>query len=166
VALTHLASPLLETTWAETLQPLLEDDVHIMTAAQAEGVSEGRHTMSWIWKTAGIGDSTEAMQEALWLEWCKARARAHRWQEECLLLKEEMQWVQMFFLWEINMWRRRADDAWSRTDGNQDGQAMYALCQADVCELMVAHCTDVWVEAYTLLNNHVDAQENLLPEEN
>jgi hypothetical protein len=36
--LTRLASPLLETTWEETLRPLLEDDVCIMTVAQAEGV--------------------------------------------------------------------------------------------------------------------------------
>jgi hypothetical protein len=82
------------------------------------------------------------------------------------LLKEEMQQVQTFLLWEINMWRRRADDAWSRADGNQDGQAVYALHQVNVHESMVAHCVDVWVEAYTLLNTHVDAQENPLPEGN
>jgi hypothetical protein len=64
-ALTHLASPLLETTWEGTLQPLLEDDVRIITAAQAEGVSEGHRTMSWIWKTGGVGDGTPGMQEGM-----------------------------------------------------------------------------------------------------
>ncbi|KAF8233977.1 hypothetical protein L208DRAFT_1062997, partial [Tricholoma matsutake] len=113
LALMHLASPLLETTWEETLRPLIQDDVHIMTVAQAEGVSEGRCTMSWIWKTAGVGDTTQAMQEGMYdhshfFDWCKACARAHCWQEECLLLEEEMQQVLMSFLWEIDVWRRRA----------------------------------------------------------
>jgi hypothetical protein len=69
-ALTQLASPLSETTWEETLHPLLEDDVHIMTAAQAEGVSEGRWTMSWIWRTAGVGDSSVGMQEGMYGRSC------------------------------------------------------------------------------------------------
>jgi hypothetical protein len=64
-ALAHLAPTLLETTWEETLRPLLEDDVRIMTAAQAEGVSEGRRTMSWIWRTTGVGDSSAGMQEGM-----------------------------------------------------------------------------------------------------
>ena len=64
-ALTHLAPTLLVTTWEETLHPLLEDDVHIMTAAQAEGVTEGRRMMSWIWRTTGVGDSSAGMQEGM-----------------------------------------------------------------------------------------------------
>ncbi|KAF8240606.1 hypothetical protein L208DRAFT_1124282, partial [Tricholoma matsutake] len=144
VVLTQLAAPLLETTWEETLCPLLEDDVCIMTAVQAEGVSEGQQMMLWIWRTTGVRDSSMGMQEALWLEWCKTHARAHHWQEECLLLEEEMRRVQESFLWEIGMWKKRAGDAWSCMDSNQDGQAMYALRQANVCESMLAHCRDVW----------------------
>ncbi|KAF8221955.1 hypothetical protein L208DRAFT_1414202 [Tricholoma matsutake] len=172
-ALTNLAPTLLETTWEETLRPLLDDDVRIMTAAQAEGVSEGRCTMSWIWRTTGVGDSSAGMQEgmsvigpshivmligclALRLEWCKARARAHRWHEECLLLEEEMRRVQESFMWEIEAWKRRANDAWSRADGNQDGQAAYALRQVDIRQSMLAHCRDVWVKAYELLHSVVN----------
>jgi hypothetical protein len=33
------------------------------------------------------------------------------------------------------------------TDGNQDREATYVLCQADVCDLMMLDCWDVWVEA-------------------
>lgn|ERR1700733_3892841 len=90
---------------------------------------------------------------ALRLEWCKARARAHRWQEECLLLEEEMRRVQESFMWEINMWKGRADDAQScvDTDRDENGRAAYALRQADVRESMLAHCREVWVEAYELL---------------
>ena len=41
-----------------------------MTAAQAEGVSEGRRTMSWIWRTAGVGDSSAGMQEGMYGRSC------------------------------------------------------------------------------------------------
>jgi hypothetical protein len=44
-----------------------------------------------------------------------------------------MWWVQVSFLWKIDMWKTRADDARSRVDGNQDGQAAYAPGQASQC---------------------------------
>ena len=77
-----------------------------------------------------------------------------------------MRQVQESFLWEINMWKRRASDAWSCVDGNQDGQATYALHQANICKLMLAHCRDVWVEAYGLLHSDVDVQQDPPPQEN
>ncbi|KAF8223502.1 hypothetical protein L208DRAFT_1316543, partial [Tricholoma matsutake] len=137
--LAQLSLRLLEMTWEETVQPLLDDDVCSLTEAQVEGVSEGQHTMSWIWRSAGVRDST------LWLEWCKTCARAHCWQKECLLLEEEMWQVQALFMWDIKRWKTRADDMQSSSDGNQEGQAAYAHCQADIHESMLVHCKDVWV---------------------
>jgi hypothetical protein len=51
------------------------------------------------------------------------------------------------------MWKGRADDAQSCMDTNhdKDGRAVYALRQADVRELMLAQCREVWVKAYELL---------------
>jgi hypothetical protein len=47
--------------------PLVEDVAYyIMTAAQAEGVSEGQRAISWIWRTAGVGDSSPAIQEGMY----------------------------------------------------------------------------------------------------
>jgi hypothetical protein len=77
-----------------------------------------------------------------------------------------MRRVQESFLWEIDMWKRRASDAWSRADGNQDGQAAYALRQPNVRKLMLAHCKDVWVEAYGILRSDVDIQQDPPPQEN
>ena len=43
---------------------------------------------------------------ALRIEWCKAHACAHRWQEECLLLAEEMLRILVaFFTWQENEWK-------------------------------------------------------------
>ena len=44
---------------------------------------------------------------ALELEWCRAWACAHRWQEECLLLNEEMRRVLAFFKWQVSDWRQK-----------------------------------------------------------
>ncbi|KAF8220846.1 hypothetical protein L208DRAFT_1331364 [Tricholoma matsutake] len=64
------------------------------------GYAEGRKQVTWIWKVHG-SISEEGMdkhsREALCVEWCKAHARAHQWQEECLFLEEEMHRVKEFF---------------------------------------------------------------------
>lgn len=65
VVLTYLAPTLLETTWEESLHPLLEEDIHMMNAAQVQGVSEGQQMMSWIWRTAGVGDSSAGMKQGM-----------------------------------------------------------------------------------------------------
>ncbi|KAH6888258.1 WD40-repeat-containing domain protein [Coprinopsis sp. MPI-PUGE-AT-0042] len=42
------------------------------------------------------------------IEWCKAQARAHRWQEECLLVEEEMRRFLAYLQWDGGRWERRA----------------------------------------------------------
>ncbi|THU98424.1 hypothetical protein K435DRAFT_818886 [Dendrothele bispora CBS 962.96] len=74
-------------------------------------VGEGTREVSWIWKEGGTGEAIddEALEESkcnhmkesigilltsstavIRVEWCKAFARAKRWQEEVVLVKEEM----------------------------------------------------------------------------
>ncbi|KAG1894511.1 uncharacterized protein F5891DRAFT_1195210 [Suillus fuscotomentosus] len=56
-----------------------------------EGKTVSQQNISWIWKTAGVSNNQgEGLQDSLRVEWCKASARAHRWEEEVLLLREEM----------------------------------------------------------------------------
>lgn len=74
-----------------------------------DGQTEGTRDLSWIWKIPGIVEnSKEGLQDSKWyftsldkeihlndyiglrVEWCKARACADRWQEEVILLREEM----------------------------------------------------------------------------
>ncbi|KAK7050147.1 CxC2 domain-containing protein [Favolaschia claudopus] len=52
---------------------------------------EGRRKLSWIWYTNTPSDPTEAdLVEALRVEWCKAYARMRRWDEDVVLVEEEM----------------------------------------------------------------------------
>ncbi|KAG6370265.1 hypothetical protein JVT61DRAFT_12213 [Boletus reticuloceps] len=64
------------------------------------------------------------------VEWCKAHARADRWQEEATLLKEEMQRIKMFLAWEKNQWLERASVRMFETDADCKGSAAYAKQQA------------------------------------
>jgi len=41
---------------------------------------------------------------ALHIEWAKSRARAQRWHEEVLLLKEEMRRVLVYFEYKVSWW--------------------------------------------------------------
>ncbi|KAF8880833.1 hypothetical protein BD779DRAFT_1758571, partial [Infundibulicybe gibba] len=136
VALAHLAESLLNPGWLEVLQPLQDADTVSLNSRQTS-VGEGRRKMPWIWRVQNTGDGDDAtMQEALRIEWCKARARAHRWQEECILLREEMRRVESFFEWQA--------------DG---GRRAYALGQAALRKTMSARCTAAWQEARELVHD-------------
>ncbi|KZS99651.1 uncharacterized protein LAESUDRAFT_765307 [Laetiporus sulphureus 93-53] len=83
-----------DSSWKAELRPLENSDIQGMMEGLFDE-SEGWRTLSWIWCTAGVGqlDSAsedEGIQKALQVKWCKARARAQCWTEECELLVEEM----------------------------------------------------------------------------
>jgi len=88
---------------------LHDERVIARVVATVAAVGEGQHQPSWIWYSSNsheniddslthIGmlhsqsstmDSTD-LSIALHVEWAKAKARANRWEEEVVLLNEEM----------------------------------------------------------------------------
>ena len=95
---------------------------------------------------------------ALELEWCRAWAHPHRWQEECLLLNKEMCWVLAFFKWQVSDWRQKAHqlehelltstiqnpvlvkaDIDSRQP-TREGKIAYAYRQASIHNQMIMQC--------------------------
>ncbi|KAL4259471.1 CxC2-like cysteine cluster KDZ transposase-associated domain-containing protein [Pleurotus pulmonarius] len=96
-ALASLSQPLRkDNEWESMLRPLLDTDIRgLREGEDASSTSEGRRQLSWIWSSqrTNAAELTLGMNEALRIEWCKARARAQRWQEECMLLWEEMRRV-------------------------------------------------------------------------
>ncbi len=78
------------------------------------------------------------MVTALQIEWCKSRARAHRWQEECVLLKEEMRRVIQFHTWQAGIWKERA------TKAETNGGRAYAWRQSWTREQLVSTCATAW----------------------
>ncbi|KAF8879143.1 hypothetical protein BD779DRAFT_1612947 [Infundibulicybe gibba] len=139
LALCALSIPLAQTEWEKELRPLQENDIRAPSAAELDAVGEGRRSISWIWKVGEVpeGGSKDMMQQvykALKIEWCKIRARAHRWQEECILLEEETARVVAFFKWEAQRWKNLAGY----------GCRAYALQQIDNRNLMRSNCERAW----------------------
>ncbi|KAJ7039429.1 hypothetical protein C8F04DRAFT_1255133 [Mycena alexandri] len=112
--------------WAELGGAIIEGGI-----ARAAGVArgEGNHTLSWIWYTAGIpeDESDPRLKEALRVEWCKALARTHRYNEEVQLLREEMRRTIAFGYKEAEEWDRLAGEELEGASGEvTEGRRAYA----------------------------------------
>jgi len=104
----------------QDLYPALEDCDNRGPGKEPEEVStsDGRYTPSWIWlsnSNTAAGDPTQStispdeVNEDMRVEWAQCIARADRWEEEVLLLQEEMRRVVRFLEWKSNDWISRAD---------------------------------------------------------
>ncbi|KAJ7198691.1 hypothetical protein C8J57DRAFT_1104953, partial [Mycena rebaudengoi] len=156
-ALVVLGGALKRREWELLLKPLLEEDVRGLPratfadpdrqrGAKLSKAAAGKHrtkkaklaakkarALSWIWlaetQVVGEGESPE-MNEALRIEWAKARARCMRWREEVDLLEEEMQRILQFLAWRSEWWKAQVGRR-ELADGPQlEGETAYALRQA------------------------------------
>lgn len=73
------------------------------------------------------------------MSWCKARARALCWQEECVLLQEEMRRVRAFLEHEVNKWKLRSSEA-----SGDPGASAYAHRQASIHGNIKDFCIEKW----------------------
>ncbi|KAF7984577.1 hypothetical protein HWV62_13799 [Athelia sp. TMB] len=159
--------------WDTQLKELSSDDVRAFTdeteeaamahkptkkqKEQAKALGEGKKKLSWIWKVSRGGadvEDTEGVQEALRIEWCKSRARAMRWSEEVLLLREEMRRVIAFLSWHADWWIRQGE---GRTDIDlspevRQGLQAYAARQAAIRKSMATHFDSLWTTAWTKIS--------------
>ncbi|KDQ23596.1 hypothetical protein PLEOSDRAFT_1048381, partial [Pleurotus ostreatus PC15] len=149
-ALVALSQPLEKTgTWENIIRPLLDTDIRGLREGEDTSSSEGRRQLSWIWSSQRTSDAelTEGMNEALRIEWCKARARAQRWQEECILLSEEMRRIIEFHKWQARVWETRANEA------STSGARAYALRQQQTRQDLITRCRDTWAGVEQLLQS-------------
>ncbi|KAK0430440.1 hypothetical protein EV421DRAFT_1893559 [Armillaria borealis] len=131
--------------WDRQLRVLSSTDVWPLEDI-LPGETEGWRAMSWIWHVHRHETDAEETAEALRIEWCKTRARAHRWHEETILLEEEMKRVKAFFAWEGRTWL-----ACAAREDISDGERAYALRQADIRCRMWLHCITLWENMPTWL---------------
>ncbi|KAL0566047.1 hypothetical protein V5O48_015965 [Marasmius crinis-equi] len=68
---------------------------------------ESRRKLTWIWAGVDVSNDSEAMKEAVRIEWCKAYARKRRWTEELALVEEEMRRVPLSLEHEAQVWEGR-----------------------------------------------------------
>ncbi|TFK17974.1 hypothetical protein FA15DRAFT_731679 [Coprinopsis marcescibilis] len=181
--ISNLSSVTKNLEWERNLKPLEEADVRGLTS-DADG-GEGSKKLTWIWTTAGTGDDEdEITQSDLRIEWCKSRARAHRWQEECMLLSEELRRVLVTFEWEATEWDDRASlwlspktlvaptpTLWNNVpeiyqrevaqlQDIRNGKVAYARRQASIRRAMIKSAKDVWGSLDTQLGTFIVNNSN------
>ncbi|KIK93425.1 hypothetical protein PAXRUDRAFT_145122, partial [Paxillus rubicundulus Ve08.2h10] len=130
-ALTALAPAFKPSAWESSLQVLNPNDIRSMTDL-LEGDTEGRRKFSWIWKVHGAAkdDSDRAGSlDTMRIEWCKARARVHRWQEEVKLLREEMRRTEAFLEWQADWWDNRTKPENITTSDKQTAESLVAYAK-------------------------------------
>ncbi|KAG2029310.1 hypothetical protein BDR03DRAFT_881153 [Suillus americanus] len=146
-ALVILGDILQEHSWQDDLLKLEPEHVRGMSDGHV-GQSEGNRTLSWIWKACGVttGDreGETVLAEALRVEWCKSRARSHRWTEEVELLQEEMRRVCTFFDWHAAWWMDQANRRTGLDAAELEGLAAYARRQAVLRIMMRDNCLRKW----------------------
>ncbi|KAJ6488281.1 hypothetical protein C8R47DRAFT_1071998 [Mycena vitilis] len=104
-----------------------------------------RKVLSWIWASQGSGSGNgdgdkdgdgdgDGPHESLRVEWARAKARKNRWEEEVLLLREEMRRLLRYLDWIVATWETRATQTATRQgleEGTRAGLEAYAWKQAD-----------------------------------
>ncbi|KZT04662.1 uncharacterized protein LAESUDRAFT_657482, partial [Laetiporus sulphureus 93-53] len=127
-------------TWRRELRQLDDGDIRGMS----EGLfteTEGRRTLRTF---ESLCRAVLIAAIALRVEWCKARARAHRWSEECQLLKEEMRRVVQYHNYQAEWWLGLIGRKPASSDENREGMAAYAFRQAELRTLMGKFCEKSW----------------------
>ncbi|KAK0471641.1 hypothetical protein IW261DRAFT_1344265 [Armillaria novae-zelandiae] len=135
-ALDAVSTYLHQHEWKKGLFPLKPEDISGLNSYD-DLRSEGHRSLSWIWKT-NIQGGEEGLQEALRIEWCKSRARAQRWQEECELLAEEIRRVKVTFQFHEKVWKDRAEKV------DLLGARAYALKQAALWQELEKSAAEQW----------------------
>ncbi|KAI0083229.1 hypothetical protein BDY19DRAFT_998729 [Irpex rosettiformis] len=120
----------------------LQDDNGIQPARER---SEGRRVVSWIWLSADKDGNAEGMTDALRIEFLKARARAHRFQEEVQLLEEERRRILVSIEARALLWERRgAFAAQKECPITRQGAVAYAAEQSAMFRRMQEVFRSAW----------------------
>ncbi|THH18698.1 hypothetical protein EUX98_g8912 [Antrodiella citrinella] len=121
---------------------------------------EGHYEISWIWlvqpgiqgKERVANDFSDGMR----VEWAKARARTDRWQEEALLLQEEMRRTLEYLKWDADLWRsraaQRASDNPCLSAALLQGLAAYAEKQAIIRDTLARKFAKLWRKQLAIHN--------------
>ncbi|KAG1792555.1 hypothetical protein EV424DRAFT_1475756 [Suillus variegatus] len=145
-----------ESGWQSALRPLNHQDIRSMSDL-LWGESEGRRKLSWIWNMRGAGGSEKddnGALEDMRIEWCKARARAMRWEEEVELLRA-------FLRWEAGRWDARCDEVIPTDVEHEDGCMAYAQRQAHLRRKLAASFEALWAQTLAHLSAQDGSGENV-----
>ncbi|KAJ6567629.1 hypothetical protein DFH09DRAFT_1247212 [Mycena vulgaris] len=113
--------------------------------ASRNASGQSKRLMSWIWTTqAGSGDDEQDLHDSVRVEWACAKARKRRWEEEVLLLQEEMRRTLRYLEWQGEWWDARLCRRPSAAADIRAGLRGYALKQTVLCHRLAAHFKGGW----------------------
>lgn len=136
--------------WSEHLRPLHQKDIRGPGKDVNDPGSNGRYEPSWIWlvpRATNVPNpeaSEDVLDDSLRVEWSKTKARMERWEEEVLLIQEEMRRVVEYLMWKADWWRGQTG---RRSVGDTDilhGVAAYAHKQAAISSALAVSCVRRW----------------------
>lgn len=142
-------------TWTTRLHELL--DQHISGPgldADERRLGDGQRELSWIWRTIAPETSPDdeiEYDDNMRVEWTTTRARALRWNEQVVLLQEEMRRTLAFFEWKAKWWRQQIGQRTDVSDDVQSGLTAYAERHAVMYERLATKFATLWL---TLLIPH------------
>lgn len=140
-------------TWRERLKFLRSSDIR-GPGKDDDGTSNGRFEPSWIWLVPRVNsapdmeDSEAHLDDSMRPEWAKSQARMKRWEEEVLIVEEEMRRVIVYLEWKAGWWREQGILRGKANAGDfdiLDGVEAYAQKQASILERLAAKCAGYWL---------------------
>jgi len=140
--------------WKDLYLALTEDDNRGPGKEPEEMLgSDGRFTPSWIWRSSTTAISPDEVNKDMRMEWAQCAARADRWEEEVILLQEEMRRVVQFLEWRSSDWFAKADSrAGTVTPAVCIGLSAYANKQGSVFRNLAVRFSQRWRSALVSLS--------------
>ncbi|KAJ3926218.1 MAG: hypothetical protein NXY57DRAFT_966776 [Lentinula lateritia] len=132
-------------TWKDMLRPLKDTDLRDLDGSVKDCV-DGM-AVSWVWlSTPKDVASDDHVNDSLRIAFSKARAKAVRSQEECVLIQEEMRRSLKALEYEAVEWERRATVRVPVDPKNEvaAGRRAYAYRQAHIHRQLVDICAQKW----------------------
>ena len=106
---------------------------------------DSQYALSWIWRSSATSVSPDEVNEDMRVEWAQSVARADRWEEEVILLREEMRRVVQFLEWQSSDWFAKADSrTGAMTLSVRAGLSAYANKQGLVFHNIAVRFTQCW----------------------
>ncbi|KAJ7164597.1 hypothetical protein C8R43DRAFT_1122474 [Mycena crocata] len=104
-----------------------------------------KRVLSWIWTAQGaFGQEEEELHESMRVEWCRAKARKVRWEEEVLLLREEMRRVLRYLEWQRDWWLARKEVRQDESPELRHGLEVYARRHAAMHNSLLGFFRNEW----------------------
>jgi hypothetical protein len=137
-------------SWAIRLKELKDGDIRGPGRDANDATTSSRYEPSWIWLVQRGGDTEsgmceEELNESMRAEWAKTRARMSRWNEELLLVQEEMRRVLVYHKWKASWWLTRSALRTGNDASILSGVSGYANKQAAISEHMGNQCASYWL---------------------